>query len=159
MQTDNEIYQLWFSKTKDLRYLRPKRWNQIKELIQSQQLKTVLEFGSGISTLLFDNLGLKVLSFETNEGHLKFVKRLCSPKVLFTLWDNKNLHLKGIYDFSLIDGAVSRDDQLRVALKHSKFVAIDDFEKDEKSQLSKRLTNYKRLDDESTTLAIFKKRF
>lgn len=159
MQTDNEIYQLWFSKTKDLRYLRPKRWNQIRKLIESQQLKTVLEFGSGISTLLFDNLGLKVFSFETNEGHLKFVKRLCSPKILFTLWDNKNLHIKGIYDLSFIDGAVSRDNQLRVALKHSKFVAIDDFEKDEKSQLSKRLTNYKRLDDESTTLAIFKKRF
>lgn len=159
MKTDKEIYQLWFSKTKDLRYLRPRRWNQIKKLIQEQQLKIVLEFGSGISTLLFDNLGLKVLSFETNEGHMNFVKRLCSPKVLFTLWDNKNLHLQGTYDIAFVDGTLPREDQFRIAAKHSKFLIIDDFSTSLKNRLEPKLTNYKRLDDESTTLAIFKKRF
>ena len=157
--TTNEIYQLWFSKTKDLRYLRPKRWSQIRKLIESQQLKTVLEFGSGISTLLFDNLGLKVLSFETNEGHMKFVKRLCSPKVLFTLWDNKNLHIQGIHDIAFVDGGLPRTDQFRIAAKHSKFLIIDDFATKIKNELMPKLTNYKRLDDESTILAIFKKRF
>lgn len=158
MLTDKEIYQLWFANTKDLRYLRPRRWNQLKELIQSQRITSILEFGSGISTLLFENLGMKVTSYETDQEFLNFVSKLSTNSTQFIFWDNKNAWPKGKFDLALVDGILPRFHQLRVSLKHAPFIAIDDFQGRNRREFLPLLTNSKRIDDQSTTLAIFKQR-
>lgn len=150
--TNEEIYKLWRSKTSDLRYLRPSRWNELEKVIVEQDIKSVLEFGSGVSTILFDNLNLKVSSFETAPKYMEFVKSLCSPKVTFKIWDNKTVPTNDFYDLALVDGALPRTHQLETALKRAKFIAIDDF----KDSLLPKLINYKRIDQLSTILAIFK---
>ena len=149
--TDREIYKLWRSKTSDLRYFRPKRWDELKKVIIEQGVKSVLEFGSGVSTFLFDNINLKVVSFETDPKYMEFVKSLCSPKVTFKLWDNKSATINDFYDLALVDGVLPRTHQLEIALKHAKFIAIDDF----KDSLLRKLTNYERIDSRSTILAVF----
>lgn len=123
---DREIYTLWTSKTSDLRYLRPRRWNYIKQFILKNNIKSVIEFGSGVSTLLFANLNLDVLSLETDLHYMDFVRSLCSPKVIFKSWNNKYLCLQGSFDLSLVDGILPRAPQIKYAVEFSKFIIVDD---------------------------------
>ena len=152
--TDKEIYSLWLSKSPDLRYLRPRRWDDIKKVIIEYGIKSVLEFGSGVSTLLFDNMNLRIVSYETDSNYMEFTKSLCSPNVVFKLWDNKSVLIDDFYCLALVDGILPRTYQLEIALKHAKFIAVDDF-KD--SPLYEPIS-YERIDSRSTVLAIFVKK-
>ena len=153
--TDEEIYKKWKSLTPDLRYLRPKRWEQIKEVIQSNNLNSIIEFGSGISTILFDNLGLHIVSYETSGKFISFVKPLCSPKVKFIKWNNRGLYITKRYDLALIDGILPRIPQLEAISGHSRFYAIDDFDRCIARESLPFIKPLKRVDNQSTILAIF----
>ena len=155
MRIDNLIYKEWRSLTPDLRYLRLKRWKVIKKVILNYNLKTVLEFGSGISTILFANLGMQVISFETSPKFMHFVSNLCQ-EVPIIHWNNKKLWLSGRFDLALVDGILPRDRQLEISIKHAKFIAVDDYIGELRDELSTTLTNLERIDEGSTPLAIFK---
>ena len=142
---DREIYKFWLSKTKDPRYLHPDRWVQLKPLISKHKITSVLEFGSGISTLLFAYNGLSVVSYETNESYMEFVRDLCPIGVDFRLWDNKEATITNHFDLSLVDGILPRNIQLTLSIEHSTFIAIDDYE----------LSSYHRIDDKLSKMAIF----
>jgi hypothetical protein len=150
-----EIYTLWRSKTPDLRYLRPRRWDQIQQVIDQHSLKSVLEFGSGVSTILFDSLGISVVSYETNAEYIEFVRQLCSPKVTFIHSPNKKVDISSNFDMALIDGILPRAPQLKSAINHARFYFLDDFERSIKANLSPLINGMSRIDNQSTTLAIF----
>ena len=154
---ENLIYKTWKLLTPDLRYLRQERWEVIKETILVYNLKTVIEFGSGISTILFSNLNLNILSFETNLNYIAFMANLC-PKAIIIFWNNKSLALRGNFDLALVDGILPRDLQLDISIKRASFIAIDDYTDDIKESLSPKLTNLKRIDKDTTPLAIFDNR-
>ena len=152
--TDKRIYDLWLSRTSDLRYLRPRRWKEIKEVIFDRKISSVLEFGSGVSTILFNNLGLKVLSLETDPIYMEFVRSLCPNGVSFMLWDNRSTVIHNHYDFALVDGILPRTDQVRLATEHARIVAIDDFNESPGLRIP---PVFKRMDPGSTTLAMFER--
>jgi hypothetical protein len=154
--TEKEIYKLWLVKVPGLRYLRLDRWEEIKKVIFDQNVSSVLEFGSGVSTLLFDNLGLKVLSYETDPKYLRSVEPLCSPGVTFKLWNNCLAVITDYYDLALIDGILPRTTQFEESLKHANIIVIDDFDEELKNLFLPKLASYKRIDSQSTVLAIFK---
>ncbi len=153
--TDKQIYQKWLSATKDHRYFRPKRWEVMKQVIIDHKVKSVLEFGIGVSTLLFQNLGLKVTSYETDPEYIKFVEKLGVKGQIF-YWDNTTLAIPGHYDLAFVDGILPREPQLILAKSVSNLIAIDDYAGREENLLKKYLTNFKRIDDRNTLLAIFK---
>lgn len=155
--TDQEIYVMWRNKTSDRRYLRRRRWNLVKEVIETYKVKKVLEFGSGISTLLFDNLGLQVVSFETDYDMIKFVQPLCSDNVTFVHWDNENFGAFGRFDLALVDGINPRTKQLAAAIDHASLIAIDDFVGRTRNQLMPQLTNFRKISDEPAFLSIFER--
>jgi hypothetical protein len=155
---EQEIYDLWkLTFPDDLRYLRPDRWRQLRLLI-SNRLRRVLEFGAGISTILFDSLNLQVTSYETNKSYLEVIKSLCHGDTKIHHWNNLNPLPKplGTYGLAFVDGAEPRDTQLAYSIKHSIYVAIDDYRGLDKERFEPFMSPYKRLDDESTPLAIFK---
>lgn len=157
--TEEEIYQLWHTKTNnDPRYLRPLRWKQLKDLILSKGVKTILEFGSGVSTLLLDQLNIKIHSVETDRSYMRTVQSLCSSNIEFTHWDNEFLQQLRHYDLAIVDGDLPRDRQLIYAIALSDYIAIDDYRKDEKATFGPLLINYKQVNDKSTPLAIFSHR-
>lgn len=155
--TDREIYRYWFSKTGfDIRHLKPGKWEILKAYIIKHNISSVLEFGSGVSTLLFDKLGLNILSIETNYDYMNTVRSLCSFRVSFKFWNNRSVTINTSYDLTLVDGALPRTQQVKKAIKYSKVIVIDDYEGDS-DPLNHLLSKYKCVDDQSTVLAIFEK--
>jgi len=153
--TAEEIYSLWLSKFKDLRYFRLIRWRYLRNFIQKNNIKSVIEFGSGVSTLLFDNLNLDILSLETNEFYMSRVQSLCSSEVRFKLWDNKTLDIQESFDLSLVDGILPRDYQLECAVKLSKFISVDDYILNADERMDSLLLNYERVDIKVASLGLF----
>ena len=153
--TDAEIYAAWPYR---IRYLRSECWDLIKSYILSKNITSVLEFGSGLSTILFNSLGVDVVSYETDPVYLRKVKSYNLANVEFRLWDNKNTTINQVFGLSLVDGAMPRTEQLRYAIKYSRYIAIDDFsDKNSSESLYPMVEGLKRLDDKKIKLAIFRK--
>lgn len=121
---DSDIYSAWPYRT---RYLRPECWAVISRMLKAHQITSVLEFGSGISTVLFNHRGVDVVSYETSASYLKMVKSFNLANVEFRLWDNKDTDIEGQFGLALVDGSLPRTNQLRLALAHARYVAIDDY--------------------------------
>jgi len=155
MKTDEEIYKEW---PFQIRFLDMDSWNIIKQYIQKHKITSALEFGSGLSTILLNNAGLDVTSYETDPTYLEIVKEFNLDNVKFHLWNNVDADIKGHFGLSLVDGILPRMNQLYYAQKHSRYIAIDDFNNDHQSEgLLPMLKDCNRLDDQSARIAIFRK--
>lgn len=96
-------------------------WAFIQQAIIERQVKTVLEFGSGLSTRLLRSLGVEVTSFETNEEKCK--------KFGATPWDGKDLKLDHFYDLAFVNGpsgGANREHSTRVASEYAGLVVVHD---------------------------------
>jgi|GEM_PF-4083946 len=123
---DAEIYKNWPYRT---RYLRPECWAVISRLLKVHQITSVLEFGSGISTLLFNNRGIDVVSYETDPSYLKVIKSYNLANVEFRLWDNTVIEMEGgrYFGLALVDGTLPRTFQLHWAKMFARYIVIDDY--------------------------------
>lgn len=102
-------------------------WNVLRGLIGKNRVKTILEFGSGLSTILFDKLGINVVSYETDDDFKNKMQAVCSKRVKFELWDNKSvLDINKKFGFALVDGIRPRFMQAENAKKHSDIVVVHD---------------------------------
>lgn len=102
------------------------RWCKTRQILRRYHVNTVLEFGSGVSTILFNGLRLDVDSYETDAEYMEQVRRRCPPDVRFHIWDNKHLELNKHYDLCFVDGEAPRTAQLELAKKHADIVIVDD---------------------------------
>lgn len=75
----------------------------IKSIIETYQIKTVLEFGAGLSTLLFNQMGLEVDTYETSLSWIEKIRSF-SPKANLFNWDGKDLEINKRYDLVFVDG-------------------------------------------------------
>ena len=161
MDLEDKIYNQWaeaFVGTRgEKAYLRRPRWEVLKDAIISHKVKTVLEFGSGVSTMLMANLGIDLTTYETNLHYLSKVIDMCPKGVKAHLWDNKHIWIEQDYDLIFVDGEDPRKTQTMIAFKHTKgLVAIDDMLGSSRKGLVVP-PEFKRIDNKSTQLAIFKK--
>lgn len=119
------------------RSIRNDDWDLIEGVIKENDVKTVLEFGSGISTLMFERAGLAVDSLETNEDFMNKIASRSHGTVNFKLWDNDDgkvlsLCSDGVgtykhYDFALVDGDNPRAYQLFNARRYADIIAVHDW--------------------------------
>ncbi|MFA5163825.1 MAG: hypothetical protein WC441_04910 [Patescibacteria group bacterium] len=108
--------------------IRPKDWEFLKAFIKNNDIKNVLEFGAGKSTLMFDQLGLKVTSVETIPHIRDTVKSLLSGNSevvlsdFFTGWEQN--------DLIFIDGPAggeNREDNYKIVSEsNTRFIACHD---------------------------------
>ena len=153
--TDAEIYKNWPYRT---RFLRSECWELMKSYIINHKITSVLEFGAGISSILLNNLGVDVVSYETDPIYLRTIKSYNLANVEFRLWDNKTAQINQVFGLSLVDGAMPRENQLSLAIKHSRYIAIDDFSDENSSKfLYPMVTGLTRLDDATIKMAIFRR--
>jgi len=157
--TDDYIYRMWFARFDDRRYFRPRRWAEVKRVIEDNDVRSVLEFGIGVSTLLFINQGMRrIVSYETDKDYIDKVKEYFSPppNVVINHWHNDGANIDGKFGLALVDGALPRHQQLILAKKYAKFIAVDDFVGGEAKRLGSLVEGLERIDSGKTFVAIFK---
>jgi len=129
-----------------------KDWDFIEQIIRDEKLKTVLEFGSGFSTLLMSEIA-KVDSFETNPKRLEEIKAKLprGRSVNFFLWGGRVIpdsgKLKAKYDLAFIDGPesasnisqVGRQVSIEIAAKYSDRIILHDAGKIHEAMLQERI--------------------
>ena len=106
----------------------------IEEVIKKHQVKTVLEFGAGLSTLLMGRIA-KVTSFETEDEWIEKVRsRISLECVDIFKWDGRNLPVPppcalADFDLAFVDGPANgqnREEATRLAANHAKIVIMHD---------------------------------
>lgn len=106
-----------------------KDWDFLQYVIDKYKIKTVLEFGAGLSTLLLAEK-VKVISYETNEGWIKKLKEI-NPELDIRLWDGTEA--SGIkmerFDMAFVDGPAggrSREISTKYGASNADVVVVHD---------------------------------
>lgn len=104
-------------------------WAFIKSVIDQYTVRAILEFGAGLSTLLLNDLGITVLTFETNEGWINKINKI-NPKCAIQLWDGKHFESQftGV-DMAFVDGPagdIGREESTRISAKVAQVVIVHD---------------------------------
>ena len=85
-------------------------WMFMKEVIEENGVKNILEFGAGLSSLLFGNMVDKVITFEDRTGWITKIQNMATEKNHIFHWDGKTLDLddfkeEGLrFDMAFVDG-------------------------------------------------------
>jgi len=101
-------------------------WNAFLRHKRERGWDSVLEFGCGLSTILFSHLLLRVVSLETDSEFAKRVEAQCEPTAVIYVWDNKSISLREEFDFAFVDGILPRIPQAHAAMKHARFIFVHD---------------------------------
>jgi hypothetical protein len=84
-----------------------KDWRYIKDIIERYGVKSVLEFGLGLSSLLMSEI-VPVVSYETNEKWAEEIKsRIDGNQLSVAMWDGVTAPLisqRGPFDMAFVDG-------------------------------------------------------
>jgi hypothetical protein len=109
--------------------LTEKDWAYMQEVIAKHKVKTVLEFGAGLSTLLLNEMGLLVITHETSQPWIDKIKAL-NPACDIRLWDGKSdaPYYLGT-DLAFVDGPAggrNREISTKLAAAAAKIVIIHD---------------------------------
>lgn len=105
-----------------------KDWEFVEKVIEENNVKTVLEFGCGLSTLLLLKKGIKVVSYDTTQRWIDKVKAI-NPQTDIRLWDGVNLDFKEKVDLVFIDGPSGgkmREFSTKIASELSDLVLVHD---------------------------------
>jgi len=110
-------------------------WDVIKEVIGKYKVKTVLEFGCGLSTLKMAELGCKVIAYEVMPEWADKIRKI-NPNLDIRPWDGKEIpgyHALGQFDLVFCDGPASsysggakRDDAIKMSSELGKVLIIHD---------------------------------
>ena len=117
-------------------------WRLLWKFINEKKVRSLVEFGPGLSTEILNRCGIKITSIETHPAIIKRLKDKM-PDVHFNLWDGKQtVELNGQYDMAFIDGpfgGANREFSYKsVAESNIRFVACHDSKrKDDKVWIDK----------------------
>ena len=102
-------------------------WAGMETVIDKYNLKSVIEFGAGVSTKLFVEKGLMVLSFEDAQKWIDIVKEEVDVEII--KWDCRNfpvIYLDRRFDLAFVDGKDPRDEQVLIARVVSDYILLHD---------------------------------
>lgn len=108
-----------------------KDWTFLLKVIKDHNIKTVLEFGSGLSTVLLHSTGVDVISYESSQNWIKsLIERGISNFVTIRKWDGKEIKEElGKFDLAIVDGPAggqTREFSTKIASEHSDLVLVHD---------------------------------
>ena len=75
----------------------------IEQIIVENNIKTVVEFGSGKSTIMMDKLGVSVIAYETNDEYAELIKKSLTGTSKILKWDGSEVPVTPC-DMVFIDG-------------------------------------------------------
>ena len=109
-------------------------WLFMKDIIQEEKVKTVLEFGAGLSSIMMGQIVEKVITYETASSWISKISKMIKPEVnTIRKWDGKNFNLLDgdpqRFDFSFVDGPAggeSREFSTKAASELADIVIMHD---------------------------------
>ena len=102
-------------------------WRFLDRLITERVVKTVLEFGAGLSTLLFAEK-VQVTTYETMNHWIARLKAE-KPDLDIRQWDGKDTPIDQPYDLAFVEGpsgGENREHSVRLAAQHARMVVVHD---------------------------------
>ena len=115
--------------------LTDKDWAGIFRIIREKNVKSVLEFGSGLSTLLFSEMDFgEFVSYETEDEWIGKVSEAALSPLKILKWDGMTPPSDlGHYDLAFVDGpgeGFQRKISTETAAKHSPIVIVHDCDRE-----------------------------
>src|SRR4030042_146958 len=122
-----------------------KDWEFMSGTIAKYSVKSVLEFGSGLSTLLMHDAGLALTTYETEQAWIDKLLKI-EPALTINLWDRKELTPQR-FDMAFVDGPAggqSRELSTKTGVESADVVIIHDANREyERKWQEKYLKGYK----------------
>ena len=107
-------------------------WDFMKSIVEREDVKTVLEIGVGLSTLLFNEIGVKTITYETDERWISVIKK-SNPNLDIRAWDGlefpKDTQSLPAFDLAFVDGPAggqTREISTKLASELCSLVIIHD---------------------------------
>jgi hypothetical protein len=109
-------------------------WLFMKDIIRDEGIKTVLEFGAGLSSVMMGQVVEKVITYETMPGWINRISKMVKPEInTIRKWDGVNFKLEEgdpqRFDFAFVDGPSgggSREFSTKAASELADIVIIHD---------------------------------
>ena len=132
----NEEQKPWNDKVKEWGFewgggsITDRDWMFILSVIKNYGINSVLEFGAGLSTLLFNETDVKIITFETDINWIIKVQEINSDCNVAE-WDNAKVNLKEFekFDLAFVDGPAggsNREVSTKIASKNADIIIIHD---------------------------------
>src|SRR3990167_3553911 len=102
-------------------------WEFISQTIDDNKVESVLEFGAGLSTLLFNDKLKNVVTYEDKQGWIDKLNKL--KKCNIQLWDGESISTDEQFDLAFVDGPagdISREQSTKIASERAKIVIVHD---------------------------------
>ncbi|MHA2377343.1 MAG: glycosyltransferase family 2 protein [Candidatus Thorarchaeota archaeon] len=117
-------------------------WDFLKTLVTDEKIDSVLEFGSGLSSLLMSEY-VEVDSYETDATVSSFLSSKINGNWLnLKFWNGKELSLKRHYDLAFIDGPAggkNRENAFKLAALHADRIVVHDAGRPHEKLFQKRI--------------------
>jgi len=115
-------------------------WDFILNIVKTEKVKTALEFGAGLSSLLLSEFKVDVDTFETLKAYGdKVLAKDTFGNLKMFFWDGKSCKpRRKHYDLAFVDGPhrkLGRGDALRIAIEHSDRIIVHDADREHEVQL------------------------
>ena len=113
----------------------PQDWYGLRDFFRANNIKEVLEMGAGLSSELFVNEGLDLISFDVLKEHVFLLQTLDSMKNYATFHHYEygveppvgELYPGRKWDFVFVDGPQERSREVKVAMEvSSKYIFLHD---------------------------------
>lgn len=118
-------------------------WRFIKYIIKEKDIKNVLEFGAGLSSILMAQL-INVTSYETDQHHIDILKGMVkngNPDIRYWGGDKISCVMSEKYDLCFVDGPAGkgvggpgRENSIQLAAKLSDRIIVHDAGRDDEFQ-------------------------
>ncbi len=103
-------------------------WAFICQTIDQYKVKSVLEFGSGLSTLLLNDRLKNVVTYECSKGWIDKLAKL-KPGMNVRLWDGVTIDTDEHFDMAFVDGPANdkpREHSTKLGSERAKVVIVHD---------------------------------
>lgn len=107
-------------------------WKFLKEIMDKYSVKSVLEFGAGLSTIILNELGIKVVTYENDQDWIDATKKL-NNRADIRKWDGQTIDCTDRFDLIFVDGprawghmVFGRQHSIKIASELSDLVFLHD---------------------------------
>jgi hypothetical protein len=105
-------------------------WDFLKKVAEKYEVKTLLEFGAGLSTLLFSDIVESSITYETHDGWIKKIKEMSADNSEIRKWDGLKVEEElPQFDMCFVDGPAgggTREFSTKIASEHAKIIVVHD---------------------------------